>query len=164
MALIDQIRVGQRFGEWTVLGFIMKRYRHQRFRVCACRCSCGTRKAVFASNLIYQYSTRCQKCGNKPKVVVKVGDRFGHRVVTRVNGRRCRWRCDCGRAGETRYVSLASTWTCRFCQVTKVKAFIFVGGYMLTVQDCRDLLGLSRQRIYQLRDAGRLRERLLATM
>lgn len=160
MALIDRIRVGQRFGKWMVIGFGITEGQCQRYRTCLCQCSCGAQRAIPPANLVRRTSMGCNECRYKAQRRVKIGDRFGKRVVTQINRNLSRWRCDCGREGETASSRLATTTSCLFCREKIPKAIISIHRRKLTIQDCCDLLGVSRQRLYQLRKDGRLRERL----
>lgn len=54
--------IGERFGEWTVIG-PSKRPRHAQ-----CRCKCGRTKDVHKSNLADGKSTQCRQCGSPRKI------------------------------------------------------------------------------------------------
>ena len=53
------VKVGQRFGKWTVIGEAQKKNGYLRYQ---CRCDCGTIKGIAGSSLKRGTTTRCSGC------------------------------------------------------------------------------------------------------
>jgi hypothetical protein len=85
--------IGERFGQWTVLGLApTEKFQATRWRV---RCACGCEAERYATSLRTGKSSKCVKCSNRVNLVkalaataaLKVGSKSN---VIRLDRRRCR--------------------------------------------------------------------------
>lgn len=90
--VFDQVTVLASAGYTSVSG-----HKRERFRV---RCSCGNEYEIPGYCLARGDHKHCQKCSNKARRTVNIGDRFDAAVVlgfTEIKGREmAECRCDCG--------------------------------------------------------------------
>ena len=58
-------KVGDRFGEWTVLETGLRlAYKWRTVAACRLRCACGTEAVIWNANVVMGRSTSCRKCGS----------------------------------------------------------------------------------------------------
>ena len=94
------IKVGQKFGTWTVLQG-ESRDKHSKMML-LCKCECGLEKYVGAANLKRGKSKSCRQCSILSKIEDISGLRVGKTVALRDVGRSkfgailTEGRCDCG--------------------------------------------------------------------
>ena len=96
MAKHDPVPVGQKYGEWIVLGYARTSYWN-------CKCSCGDEHAVRIANLRNGTSSRCIKCQrlnatpppNKQKIFCEIGKSYGFWRVLRASDRTGYYECKC---------------------------------------------------------------------
>ena len=101
MAKHDPVPVGQRYGEWIVLGYARTSYWN-------CKCSCGDEHAVRIANLRNGTSSRCIKCQrlnatpppNKQKIFCEIGKSYGFWRVLRASDRPGYYECRCESCGK----------------------------------------------------------------
>jgi hypothetical protein len=105
------IRIGQTFGQWTVISFSHKNKHHQKFWNCTC--SCGYKSIVEQSRLINQYSTKCSTCANALRRIhlpVEIGNKYGNWIVLSEDAHNKNYvnaRCKCGKIRRLWKQSLA---------------------------------------------------------
>lgn len=58
------IKIGDKFGYWTVLELNSSKTTH-RYKYHLCECECGNKKEVYKDNLINKQSTKCRKCATE---------------------------------------------------------------------------------------------------
>ncbi len=108
---VKPVTVGDRYGEWTVIGEAEARGR-QKYHLC--RCSCGTEREVADNALKSSLSWSCGcKRGRKREKHIAVGNRFGEWTVVaeaekRGNQRYHLCRCSCGTEREVADYALKS--------------------------------------------------------
>ncbi len=155
------------FGRWDVLerlpGYPTK-YR--------CRCRCGKEKNVTHSNLV---EGRSAGCGNDCPVR-HVGRRLGPwEVLESLDRSRFlyRLRCvSCGRELISRLQGISHKPQQNHCQECRTSRgggrsagpLLEIGGVGYAYYQCAEILGVSRQRVFQLRDGGRLQLRMEAAL
>lgn len=116
-----QVRPGQEFGAYTVIGEVAKRGR-ERFALC--RCGCGVEKPVMIRELFVSACLGCAKCARaqRQKCRVVPDQEFGRWTVLRET-RQARGtyvalcRCGCGVEEEVRVYALidGTSTQCRAC-------------------------------------------------
>jgi hypothetical protein len=125
-------KVGDTFGEWTVIGTADEKKR------VPCRCACGKEKEVYATLLYRGKSTSCRRCsakriaardGGVPKSIKgtawesrdRVGERHGRWTVIgprREHKRNTQWRCRCDCGYEAWRATAQQLRSHRDCQLT----------------------------------------------
>ncbi len=115
----DQIQVGRRFGEWTVVGVVTGLGLGTRYLT---RCSCGKEGKILGANLLNGSNNSCFDCSAKIRHARKdkplVGDKYRSFTVIEELRRRlpngrpyyvyvCR--CDCGSLSEKKPYELKRT-------------------------------------------------------
>lgn len=66
------VKLGQKFGKFTVLRLSSRT--NPRHRLWACKCACGKICDVQESNLVCGGSTQCRSCGNRQRALVSNKD------------------------------------------------------------------------------------------
>ena len=99
-------KVGQRYGEWTVLAYSHSDYgARDKRHFFLCRCSCGYEHTMVAAVFQRGGSTRCRDCKNRDSRLapLKAGERYGSWTVLpfafhkpKFNQSYYLCRCDCG--------------------------------------------------------------------
>lgn len=84
-----KVEVGQKFGEWTVIGLVEDRPTHV-----LCRCQCGKEKQINKYTLLDGRSTNCGHLKNLDRVIDLKGQRFGELTVIQYMGGQY-WKCKC---------------------------------------------------------------------
>jgi len=101
------VKVGDRYGRSVILSIEPNGYARYR-------CDCGhedTRRIVAIKKRIY-----CKKCSNNRLRKKWIGSRYGTRVIlSLVDEKKCKWRCDCGREGQSYISSVSRSFGCREC-------------------------------------------------
>lgn len=91
---MDDIKVGNKYGYWTVLALDDGQHTNKVL----CRCICGRERWVFRSPL---RTGKTKSCGcmahQDPGYGIKPGDHIGYWTVLRQKGQRFYCRCVCGR-------------------------------------------------------------------
>lgn len=110
--LPDGLKVGDRFGLWTILGFNESTAKPWKKRRYFCQCDCGTIKTVGYHDLI-QKRRGSRSCGCRGRQMhrLKTGDQFNRWTVIREvkkrdNKRMMECRCSCGWLGQVRVQDL----------------------------------------------------------
>ena len=101
MSKVDQIKVGDRYGHWTVL-----KERNKKRVLCQCDCENKTIKEVNIYQLLKGRSTSCG-CA-KQKYHIKVGDKYNHLTVLELNVKKnkqgsFKHKCQCDCENKTIY-------------------------------------------------------------
>ncbi|PTR05390.1 MULTISPECIES: hypothetical protein [unclassified Novosphingobium] len=92
---MSEIQIGEQFGKWTALGRVRAQWGGRERNLIACRCDCGTEKAIPLNDLRVGNTTQCRTCGNRQKAALKsrlthgMTDSRLHRIWTQM-----RKRCD----------------------------------------------------------------------
>lgn len=59
------MKIGDVFGEWTVIGDVFHVGKPRKRRKVRCRCSCGVERDVFYGSLVRGKTSMCTSCGSK---------------------------------------------------------------------------------------------------
>lgn len=84
-----KVEVGQKFGDWTVIGLVEGRPTHV-----LCRCQCGKEKQINKYTLLDGRSTNCGHLKNLDRVIDLTGQKFGELTVIQYAGGQY-WKCKC---------------------------------------------------------------------
>lgn len=87
-----KVEVGQKFGEWTVIGLVEDRPTHV-----LCRCQCGKEKQINKYTLLDGRSTNCGHLKNLDRVIDLTGQKFGElTAIEYMGGQYWKCKCSCG--------------------------------------------------------------------
>lgn len=91
---MDDIKVGNKYGYWTVIGLADGQHTGKVL----CRCQCGTIRWLFRSPL---RTGKTKSCGcmahQDPDYGIRPGDHIGYWTIIKQKGQRFYCRCICGR-------------------------------------------------------------------
>lgn len=163
---------GMKFGAWTVL-----RWSHQHTMPCGqrpdywlCRCDCGQERAVRGGALVGGINTRCRSCAIKKvssllrnKSRRHVGKKRFAVTITSLRkhgsaGERPQFnaRCDCGTSFVTHGLQARDCG----CGMGHAVPSIEAVGQRKTASEWARILGVSRQRVHQMKVRGDLVEQI----
>lgn len=177
---MESVQVGSIFGEWKVLRPIEDPEARPHGRhYFLCECSCGVESQVYEYNLLRGYSTRCRKCaddviGSKNKVEFPKKSRL-YRSWERAKLRddfiwsSAEWKqnyssfCqdlkDAGILDQSKKmqpIDVEAPISIENIELVsdlrRGRKFLTVQGRSYSTQELTDILGISRQRIFQIRE------------
>ncbi len=156
---VRQDRSGESVGS---LHIVRRLDGYPTYYLCLCE-ECGASVRVSHSNLLRKTGkTGCRECYMtlRRKQLPLVRDCFT--ITKKIDGQR--FLKTCNRCGREQVGSLhGGKKSCRHCKVyglKKASPLITIDGVDWTYPEIAELLGVSRQRVFQLRDRGRLEERI----
>lgn len=175
--------IGQKFGKLTITGEHWIRLANGATTCqCVARCECGVVYSYLRGNVVGGATMQCRECKNAAmRVTEQLRKRASNPIyyqwrkhvkgacvkrwesfenfVADIGGIPNGCRIDCADIakpiGPDNYV-----WTNRKCWTRSQIASIAVNGERYTLVDCGEILGVSRQRVHQLRNCGRLPARI----
>jgi len=165
--IIDDIKVGNVFGEWTVVDTSDK----YDSRHVTCECSCGDRHKIYVYNLTKGFTTKCRRCAtsihsknlSEMMTVYKPGYQINDNLTITnryLSNERPKVdiKCKCGNTFSVFSSSISTGKTkCIKCDNALGATY---NGKPIDYNDACEILGITRQRVFQLRDSGHLQDRL----
>lgn len=119
--MYQDIKIGDTYGQWTILEILPRPSKDKKRSAFACRCRCGATKVVYAPRSGLERCQICKATTNNRHIDL-TGRTFGHWTVLgpdRKPGRRKRWlcRCVCGNESAILATSLlhGNSTKCRKC-------------------------------------------------
>lgn len=165
--IIDDIKVGDVFSEWTVID-ISNKYES---KYVTCMCSCGSVRDIYLYNLTKGLTSKCRQCSSsihaaklaEAMTVYKPGHQINDNltIINRyvVDHRpKVDIKCKCGNVFSMFSGSISSSKNrCLKCDNALGATY---KGKPIDYNKACEVLGVSRQRVFQLRDSGHLQDRL----
>lgn len=95
-----KLKIGDKFGEWTVID--TNRFTKSGHTYVQCQCSCGAIKDIASTALMRGKTSSCKSCSARKRTIkLKIGDKFKHWTILEgpvyINSTAYyKVRCDCG--------------------------------------------------------------------
>jgi len=129
-----EVKIGEKFNEWTVVGEVFKK--KNRIYYVKCKCSCGTVSDVMTNTLKNSMSKSCGRCNSKKFVP---GAMFGKWKIIKLHSRDSKrnahylCKCSCGTIRVVRSYILRKkiSKSCGMCNYRKIKKGQIYGRWLV---------------------------------